>query len=134
MKLKKIFITIFSLLAISLLSVACRNNSEEPIPIEKAKTIETVEVPIKEIEEVVVPEKEFLYAEKLKTSVYNLPKSENENPKKVIDTLDKSTRVLVVERKDIEIIKEKKENKPTQNVKKEIQKETKSGKTSSTKT
>lgn len=125
MKLKKIFITIFSLLAISLLSVACRNNSEEPIPIEKAKTIETVEVPIKEIEEVVVPEKEFLYAEKLKTSVYNLPKSENENPKKVIDTLDKSTRVLVVERKDIEIIKEKKENKPTQNVKKEIQKETK---------
>ena len=91
---KKTFITILSIIALSLTAASCRNSSGESIPAEKVE----VSVPAEKI-----PPKEFLYTTKLKTTVLDSPET-----KKIIDTLGQNTRVLVTERKEIEIIKENK--------------------------
>lgn len=91
---KKTFFTVFLTIIISLIVTSCRNSNGEPIPEEKIETIVEVEK---------IPPKEFLFTKKLKTTVYD--SFEN---KKTADILGQNTRVLVVERKDVEIIKETK--------------------------
>ena len=98
---KKLFTTLISAFSISLAFSSCGSSKGETIPTEKVETV---------IEAEKIPPKEFLYSVKLKTSVYDSPET-----KKVVDTIGQNTRVLVAERKDIEIIKEvkgegKKEN------------------------
>lgn len=96
---KKNFFSIISIIAISLTVASCKNSNGETIPTEKVETI---------IEEEKIPPKEFLFSTNLKTTVYD-----SFDTKKSIDTIGKNTRVLVVERKDIEIIKENKTDKKT---------------------
>lgn len=96
---KKNFFSIISIIAISLTVVSCKSSNGETIPTEKVETI---------IEEEKIPPKEFLFSTNLKTTVYD-----SFDTKKSIDTIGKNTRVLVVERKDIEIIKENKTAKKT---------------------
>ena len=91
---KKTFFTVFLTIIISLIVTSCRNSNGEPIPEEKIETIVEVEK---------IPPKEFLFTKKLKTTVYD--SFEN---KKTADILGQNTRVLVVEKKDVEIIKETK--------------------------
>ena len=91
---KKTFFTIFLTIIFSLIVTSCRNSNGEPIPEEKIETIVEVEK---------IPPKEFLFTKKLKTTVYD--SFEN---KKTTDILGQNTRVLVAERKDVEIIKETK--------------------------
>ncbi|WP_300392790.1 putative glycoside hydrolase [Fusobacterium sp.] len=96
---KKNFFSIISIIAISLTVVSCKSSNGETIPTEKVETI---------IEEEKIPPKEFLFSTNLKTTVYD-----SFDTKKSIDTIGKNTRVLVVERKDVEIIKENKTAKKT---------------------
>lgn len=96
---KKTFFSIISIIAISLTVVSCKSSNGETIPTEKVETI---------IEEEKIPPKEFLFSTNLKTTVYD-----SFDTKKSIDTIGKNTRVLVVERKDVEIIKENKTAKKT---------------------
>ena len=89
---RKLFITLISALSISLAFSSCGSSKGETIPTEKVETV---------VEAEKIPPKEFLYSAKLKTFIYDSPET-----KKVVDTIGQNTRVLVVERKDIEIIKE----------------------------
>lgn len=90
---KKNFILLVSVISLSFASVSCQSSKAENIEIETTVPIEKP------------APKEFLFSAKLKTSVYDSPET-----KKIIDVLGQNTRVLVVERKDIEIIPETKEN------------------------
>lgn len=89
---RKLFITLISALSISLAFSSCGSSKGETIPTEKVETV---------VEAEKIPPKEFLYSAKLKTFIYDSPET-----KKVVDTIGQNTRVLVMERKDIEIIKE----------------------------
>lgn len=88
--MKKIkFIKFFLVVAFIFSAYSCKNNAAENVKNEKVI-----------IEEKPVP-KEFLFSLNLKTSVFD--SLEN---KKIVDILNNNTRVLVVERKNIEIIDE----------------------------
>lgn len=103
MKLFKIFnkknwVALLLSLGVMAVSVSCVSS--------KSEEINNIEIPV---QEAVIPPKEFLFSANLRTSVLDSPES-----KKTVDVISQNTRVLVVERKDIEIIKEgeKSEEKP----------------------
>lgn len=89
---KKKYMTIVTGAVFLSVFASCINNSTD-----KTKVTEQI------ISEEIKPKpKEFLYTENLKTAVFDSPETKN-----ISDVLGQNTRVLVNERKDIEIISEK---------------------------
>lgn len=86
-KKKYLILTTGALFAFLLIIGGCRNNSSEE---EKTPVV---------LEEIKPVPKEFLYSKMLKTSVMSTPDTAGE----ISDILGKNTRVLVLERQDIEI-------------------------------
>lgn len=89
-------LTVVLTLILSVSAIGCQNNKEE------ALDPNTTKISIEQK----IPEKEYLYVKALNSSVFDSPKS-----MKQIGTISRNIRVLVLERKDIEIVEKEKKKK-----------------------